>query len=305
MKTRDLKISIVLALCLTVMAVVIPSTGQGVDCSVEPMFQAPNYDIVAVSVSAGSIDFGDPTGPANNPGHPLWGPAPNTAVELGFKIVADVNNQLTGNDILCDPSLYPPRILNVQAIHDGTNILFKIVLADTTQSLSIADVPLFHDALAIGVPYPTTLYGGNCVVDGGLTNPEILHMGTPCNGAEGLPCCPMHLMFWRADKAEIENVLANSPGTTIETFETDEPGMLNTYQNWNAGAWTLILGRVMVDPFNPVNAYPFQASLPGKNMVDLVPGEARNIIFANWNGAMQERNGYKFVSIFGNLVILP
>ncbi len=295
MKTRYLKISMVLALCLTVMAVVIPSVGLGVDCSVEPMFQLPNYDVTAVRV-ANQIDFGDPSGPANNPGAQEWKSAPTTAVELGFKIVADVNNQATGNDILCDPLLYPPRILSVQAIHDGMTSLFRIVFADATQNVSIADVPLFHDALAIGIPYPTTLYGAACTP--GPTQPEMLHMGTPCNGAEGLPCCPMHLMFWRADKVEIENIVANSPGTTVETVETDIPGLLNTYQNWANGTWTVIMGRVMTDPFLPASTI-----FPGRNMVDLVPGATNPIVFANWDGSGQERNGYKFISIFGNLII--
>src|SRR5574341_1448262 len=286
MKTRYLKISMVPALCLIVIGVVIPSVSLGaVDCTRSVGEQDPTYLITAIRVAV-PIDFGDPVGPANNPDAPEWGTAPATAVELGFKVVADVNNMATGNDVFCRPDL--TRILNIKVIHDGMTILFRISFADATKNDSVADVPLFHDALAIGVPYPTTLYGAACTP--GSAQPEMVHMGTPCNGAEGLPCCPAHLMFWRADKVEIENVLANSPGTAIETFETDEPGMLNTFQNLNAGVWTVILGRVMIDPFNPINAFPFQSQFPGRNMVDLIPGETRNIIFANWDGAGNERN---------------
>ncbi len=295
MKTRDRKIPIVLALCLTVMAMVIPSIGLGVvDCSVPPMEQDPNYSVTAVRV-AGPLDFADPMGPANDPNHTLWGSAPSTVVELGFKITADVNTQHMPGEIICTPGVM--RVLNVQAMHDGINILFKVTFADPTKSDTIADVPLFHDSIAIGIPYPTTLYGGACTP--GSLQPEMLHMGTPCDGSGGLPCCPMNLMFWRADKAEVENIVANSPGTTIETVETDM-GLYNTYQNWNAGAWTLILGRVMINT-NPAADNTF----PGTNMVDLVPGQPRNIVFANWDGGIEERNGLKWIGIFGYLQIMP
>jgi hypothetical protein len=305
MKTRYLKKAIVSALCLTVMAVVIPSISMGVDCTVEPMFVPPSFDI-AVSRTA-VVDYADPLGPANNPASSAWVSVPTTSVELGYKIHADVYSQATHNDIFCAPDVGEPvRWFNVQAIHDGANILFKITYLDATKSDTIADIPLFHDSLAIGLPYPVSMYGPMCAVDGGLTQGgEILHMGTPCDPASGMFCCPMNLIFWRADKAEVENILANSPSSSIETPETDM-GIYHTYQNWTAGTWTVIIGRVMINTNPPVNAYPFQAALPGTNLVDLLgPNAAQHIIFANWDGAIQERNGFKYVGVFGNLIIAP
>ena len=64
------------------------------------------------------------------------------------------------------------------------------------------------------------------------------------------------------DKAVGDPVFA---GTVNETAETDIPGLLNTYQNWNNGTWTVIMGRVMIDPYSPKNEFPFQAALPGRN----------------------------------------
>lgn len=249
-----------------------------------------------------SVDFTDPNGPANSPAHPAWTSAPVTHVPLQYQIVANVNNLATGKDTFYRPDLQ--RILSVQAIHDGTNIAFKVEFSDTTRNTSIADVSLFHDALAILIPYPTTLYGEQCTPGKGQRG--MIHMGAPCNGEGGLPCCPVNIMFWRADKGEIENIIANSPGTAQESFETDEPGMFNTFQSWHAWTWTVILGRRMLDFLLPNNnvslPYPFmQSQFPGRNMVDLVPGQKSPVVFANWDGAKGERNGIKFIGTWGVL----
>src|SRR3990172_6168463 len=140
MKTRDRKIPIVLALCLTVMAVVIPSIGLGVDCTEKPSHLTDMFNITVVRVAT-AIDYADPAGPANDPSAAVWASAPTTTVELGYKIIANVNNLATGNDTFCGPE-YGTRNLMVKSIHDGMTILFRIEFADPTSNILINDPPL-------------------------------------------------------------------------------------------------------------------------------------------------------------------
>jgi len=56
----------------------------------------------------------------------------------------------------------------------------------------------------------------------------------------------------------------------------------------------------MIDPFLPADN-----TFPGPNMVTLEPNNSYDIVFANWNGSLQERNGYKYISPWSTLIIEP
>ena len=301
MKTMLMKTSRFLVLCLAMTALLIPSVCLGQACNPPP----PDAPIDQFTIASQRVL--STAGAANNPSATEWGNAQGTVVPLTVQVIADVNHMAAHNDTFCPVAL--TRLLNVKAIHDGTTMLFRIEFADATENILINDPPRFHDALAIGIPYPESLYPG-CVPGPGLgRQPEMIHMGNPCNGEGGMTCCPMNLMFWRSDKAEIENIVSNGPGTTKETYETDA-GVFTVYQNWTNGTWTLVLGRVMNSPLLPENNIPLpgpiqQPDFPGKNLVDLVPGQTVRVIFANWDGAKQERNGIKFIGLWGNLSIAP
>jgi hypothetical protein len=300
MKTRFVKGTKVLALSLAVMALLVPSIGSGFPTDTD------TYRINAVRV--GPIVFGDLNGPANNPASAEWAPAsaPVTPVPLQYHVSASAN-ALAGFDAWTGP--LPGRNLSVQAIHDGTSILFRVEFDDATKNDSIADVPLFHDSVGILIPFPASLYPA---CEPGPTSEPMIHMGMRCDGRDekghlpGEPgfqgpvrCCPVDIMLWRADKVEVENIIANSPGTSKETDETDQ-GYFHASQKWENGRWTVIMGRVLVGPPDPSGS-----RFPGGNMVDLVPGNTYPTVFANWDGGTQERNGNKYIGLFGSLIIQP
>ncbi len=308
MKNRILKINRVMALCLSLGVVLVPSVGLAMtldEClaeiaqGAEPGVCFNVFQIQAVKVAAFDIHGG----PATDPGHSYWNGAPVTNVNLPWQIKMDANtpepkieNSFAN---IANPDL-TSRVFSVQAIQDGTSIVFRIVFADRTQDIDISDVPLFHDGLAIGVPYDERIDPLYTPCHSELDFPDMIHMGFPYPGDPEHAFCPMQLMFWRADKAEIENVVANGPGTSNETYETDE-GIFNTFQAWNSNSWTVLLARPLINTLPPLIPNWF----PGNNLVTLVPGQSYDIVFANWNGSIQERNGYKYISPWGKLILEP
>lgn len=299
MKTSMLGYSKVFALSLAVMALLIPSLSTGFPTDTN------TFQINARKVAL--IDFGATGGPANNPTAADWASAPVTQVPLQYQVVASAN-ALAGFDAWSGP--LPGRNLSVQAIHDGTSILFRIVFDDATKNDSIADVPLFHDSVGILIPFPP---GPGSPVDPacipGLDSEPMIHMGMRCDGrdekghfptdpgfAGPVKCCPVDIMLWRADKIEVENIVANSPGTTVETAETDM-GLFHAFQKWDNGRWTVIMGRTLVGPPGPSGTIG--------NMVELAADNTYHTVFANWDGGIQERNGRKYIGLWGSLFIQP
>ena len=306
MEKKTLNIRGVMAFCLG--ALLISGVGlaqamtfnecvSAVQAGLEPGLCYDVFQIHAVRVAGFDIHGG----PATDPSHAYWAGSPVTTVYLPWRIRMDVNTpppQIENSFMnLAKPDM-KSRVLQVQAIHDGVSIVYKIFFKDATQDDSIADVPLFHDALAIGMQYDwrTDALYNPCFAAN--DQPDMMHMGFPYPGDPVHAFCPVQLMFWRADAMEIENILANGPGTTIESYETDT-GILNTFQSWGNGIWTVLLARPMIDPFPP-----YDSIFPGPNMVTLATG-SYDIIFANWNGSIQERNGYKYIAPWGTLIIEP
>jgi DMSO reductase family type II enzyme heme b subunit len=166
------------------------------------------------------------------------------------------------------------------------------------------------------IPYSESDYPG-CVP--GPDNEPMIHMGMRCDGRDekGLTaddpnagvirCCPVSIHYWRPDKVEIENIVANGAGTTLETVETDEPGVFHAWQNWQNNQWTVIMGRVLDAPAAP--ELPPDTELthvgPGGNLVDLAPGGTYPMVWGNWDGSKDERNGSKFIGLWGTLSIAP
>jgi DMSO reductase family type II enzyme heme b subunit len=312
MKNRLLNINRVMALGLSVAVVLAPSMGLAMtltEClnliaeGEEPGICFDVFQIQAVKVAAFDIHGGPngDIGPAVNPDDRTWRDAPLAIVNLPWQIKMDANTpepKIENSFVnLANPDL-KSRVFQVQAIQDGTSIVFKIVFVDRTQDIDISDVPLFHDGLAIGVPYDERTDPLYAPCHPELEFPDMIHMGYPHPGDATHAFCPTQLMFWRADKVEIENVVANGPGTSNETYETDE-GIFNTWQSWKSRVWTVLLARPLINTLPPLIPDWF----PGNNLVTLVPGESYDIVFANWNGSIQERNGYKYISPWGKLII--
>jgi hypothetical protein len=119
-------------------------------------------------------------------------------------------------------------------------------------------------------------------------------------------CCPTNIHFWRPDKVEVENIVTNGMGTTLETGETDDPLLFHASQNWSNGVWTVIMGRAMVGPPDPEPEHKDATHVgPGGYMVTLEAGASYDTVWANWDGDRNERNGSKFIGLWGTLIIAP
>jgi hypothetical protein len=161
---------------------------------------------------------------------------------------------------------------------------------------------------------------------------DMIHMGNKCNGE--MQCCPVGILFWRADKgtrmppllatvpgpSESEVLTANSPGTIHETADTD----LDRVKTWQAydkraKTWTVVVARPLVSP--PPEPPPEGATVickegivgvaplpegtvctPIGNFPTITAGTYQ-IVFANWDGAQSERNGIKFIGQWGDLQV--
>jgi len=292
--------------------------------AVEP--GAFNHDFLITSVGVAlPLDLGDldPRSPAWSG---LWAGAPETPVKLMWKITATVNEEIFSRDS-------GTRLLTVKSVNDGASLAFLMTFADPTQSDSIADIPRFHDSMAIAVPFglaDSSFFTG-CI--GGPDQFDMIHMGNKCNGE--MQCCPVGLLFWRADKgtrqpplaltvpgpSESEILSANSPGTIHELAETDAD-VVHTWQAYDTAtkAWTVVVVRPILSPppLPPpegatvicqegiVGQVPLPSATPCTpigNLPNLPPGASYQIVFANWDGGQAERNGMKFIGQWGDLLV--
>lgn len=265
-----------------------------------------------------------------DPGSPswsgVWAGAPETPVTLMWKITSTVNQEVFSNTS-------GSRLLRVKSVNDGTSLAFLMTFADPTQSDSIADIPRFHDSLAISVPFglADSAFFGGCFA--GPDQFDMIHMGNKCNGT--MQCCPVGLLFWRADKgtrrpplaftvpgpSESEILSANSPGTIHELAETDAE-VVHTWAGYDpvAKTWTVVVVRPMVSPAplpppdgatvicreGIVGRAPLASVTPCTpvgNLPNLLAGGTYQIVFANWDGGQQERNGLKFIGQWGDLLV--
>ncbi|MEA3275061.1 MAG: hypothetical protein U9Q81_07210 [Pseudomonadota bacterium] len=305
MKTKQLNI-LKLVTPLALAALLIPAISSAFPTDTD------TYQVNSVRV--GSFTFADPTGPANNLSHPDWGDAPATDVPLAYIIFASANAKGGFDDwALVNPDSV--RHLSVKSIHDGEEILFWVEFADETFDLEKDDVPRFFDALALMIPYSEADYPG---CKAGPTSEPLIHMGMRCDGLDehgdactaanpdDCKCCPANIHFWRPDKVEVENIVTNGMGTTLETDETDDPLLFHAAQDWSNGVWTVVMGRAMVGPPDPAPAHTDATHVgPGGHMVTLEAGASYDTVWANWDGDRDERNGSKFIGLWGTLIIAP
>lgn len=307
MKRVTMKTAKALALSLVIPALLAPGTGSAFPTDTD------TYQINAVRVT--NINFFDPAGPANNPSHPAWLSAPATDVPLAYIVFASMN-AYGGFDDWAEVNPESVRHLSVKSIHDGGEILFRVEYADATSNADITDVPRFFDGVALMIPYPVSMYPA---CEPGPTSEPMIHMGMRCDGRNEdgeLPgpgsdpndfkCCPVNIHLWRADKVEIENLAVNKPGTSMETPETDVPTLFHAAQEYSGGRWTVVMGRALVGPSNPEPAHPDAENVgPGGYMVDLAPGGSYPVVWGNWDGDRNERNGSKFIGLWGTLILEP
>jgi len=159
--------------------------------------------------------------------------------------------------------------LVVSVMHNGSSIFFRYEWDDNTADTMVNDTNLFADALAMEIPYHT---GANRISDTSLA------MGTQTK--------PVNIIFWRADLAKPQNIVAGGIGTPQPSSDAQN---LQRYQNWRNGTWRIIISRPL--------------SGTSDNQITLLSGASYRVAFANWNGSDKNRNGRKAISNWHTLSI--
>jgi DMSO reductase family type II enzyme heme b subunit len=152
------------------------------------------------------------------------------------------------------------RSLMVQAVHTGTDILFRLSWEDGNKNVEITDNDVFPDGCGILMPL-------------GPGDPPIDEMGSKD--------APVNAWFWRADlKDQPHNTVAKGLGTTV--FSKTCP--IQTKSLWGNGAWAVVFARALAVP-----------DLKDET-TQLAPGATVRVGFAVWEGSNGERAGVKSFS---------
>ena len=160
---------------------------------------------------------------------------------------------------------YEERLLQVKGVHDGTNIYFRFEWDDPNESVLVNDTNRYADGIALQIPVGAE----------GNRNTTI-QMGSQNN--------PVNILFWRADLAQPQNIVAGGIGTVQPS--PDGQNLVHS-QIWANGRWTVIMGR-------PMNA-------ASDNQVQFNGGGRYGAVFGNWEGSDFERNGHKAISQWINM----
>ncbi len=150
--------------------------------------------------------------------------------------------------------------LMVQAVHNGTDVFFRLSWEDASKNVEITDNNTFPDGCGILIP----LSGGD---------PPIDEMGSKD--------FPVNAWFWRADLKDVpHNTVARGLGTTVFSKKC----AIQTKSQWGQGAWAVVFAR------------PLVVEEDKEESVQLAPGKAVKIGFAVWEGSNGERGGIKSFS---------
>lgn len=158
--------------------------------------------------------------------------------------------------------------VTVDAVHDGTQLAFRLEWEDPSEDRAIGDTTVFPDAAAVLLP--------------SVPGAPVITMGAP-----GVA---VNAWYWRADEERAgRQVVAEGLGTT----RTVDHELVRTHATWKEGRWQVVIARALrVDSKEPV--------------AQLRAGESTGYAVAVWEGSRGERAGIKSYS--GNwreLVLAP
>jgi hypothetical protein len=220
--------------------------------------------------------------------------------------------------------------VQVQAVHDGRTIAFRLEWEDPIANLHAGRVEAFKDAVAMefvrgpvepffgmgSAATPTDLWmwdadrgqpGGDLedvnprvVVDvypfseSVAETAEFARLGTKTAQQPdvSLPARAADNPIVRAAAHPTggSSLAAAGPGST--TFRFTKSQLVAASGRWSQGRWTVLLRRSLSVP-------------TADEGVSLIPGQTASAAFAVWEGAHRDRNGQKQVSIWQELVLEP
>ena len=192
-----------------------------------------------------------------DPDGAAWGPA---AVErlklegtpLGLQPTGAIRNRWIGKKIGAVSGVA------VAAVHDGSQLAFRLEWSDASENRGLDDTAAFADAAAVLLP--------------GAAGAPAFTMGAP-----GMP---VNAWYWRADEdGHGRHVVAEGLGTTRML----DGELVSGRGVWKAGRWRVVIARALrVKTSEPV--------------AQLQPGQTTGVAVAVWDGANGERGGIKAYS---------
>lgn len=216
--------------------------------------------------------------------------------------------------------------LTVQAVHDGKSLCLRLSWADANANTEAGRSEDFEDAVAVelyrgaaepffgmgaaGVPIDMWFWDAdrqfaadledtnpNIVVDvdpfneGPVSSAEYRRDGTKtaaqprvslAAAAVGNPIVP------GGDVAAASSLESAGPGSV--TFRPRTSQLVAAHGQWSDGRWTVLMSR------------PLEVDGPSQG-VSLAPGEKASLAIAVWDGAVQDRDGKKLVTIWQDFVL--
>ncbi len=147
--------------------------------------------------------------------------------------------------------------LMVKSVHNGKEIFFHLEWEDASQDVELKDA--FPDGAGLLFPLEW--------------DAPIETMGSKQE--------PVNAWYWRADKEGGRNITAQGLGSTQETANSRTKSRIRTQARWKDGRWRLVMGRSLTVE---------------DTAVQFEEGVATKVGFAVWQGANQERAGFKSYS---------
>jgi len=218
--------------------------------------------------------------------------------------------------------------VQVQAVHDGRSVAFRLEWADAVANTHAGQVQAFKDAVAmelvagseepfLGMGSPTApidlwMWDADRGQPGGEleeVNPRVVVDVYPfsekvAESAEyarpgtktaqqpdlALPAQAVGNRIARstAHPTGGSSLAAAGPGST--TFRVKKSQLVSATGRWSEGRWTVLLRRSL-------------AVATPEDGIGLAPGQTASVAFAVWEGAHRDRNGQKQVSIWQELVL--
>ncbi len=191
-----------------------------------------------------------------DPNAAIWSQVKTTTLEM---IGTPVGLQPTGaiRAAWMDKKIGVVGRATVAAVHDGTNLVFRLEWESASEGRTTSDNDEFPDAAAILLP----------VTEGAI----VMTMGAP--GA------PVNAWYWRGDTEQGRNVVAEGLGSS----RTADTSAVRTRSQWKDGRWQVVIARAM----------SLESAESG---VQLAPGDATGFAVAVWEGSNGERAGIKSFS---------
>lgn len=220
------------------------------------------------------------------------------------------------------------QTVQVQAVHDGQSIAFRLEWEDPMADTHAGKVEAFKDAVALELvsgpdepflgmgssqtPIDLWMWDADRGQSGGdleQVNPRLVvdvypfsekavetaEFARPGTSTAQQPdiALPAQAVGNQVARSAPHptggsSLLAGGPGST--TFRFAKSQLVSASGKWNQGKWTVLMRRVL------------NAGSPDGG-VSLAPGQKAAVAFAIWDGSHRDRNGQKQVSIWQDLVL--